>query len=78
MARARMPASGGGGRRCYKLEGGEEGEECAICLINLDVEGREELPCRHVYHAECLAGWRGTCAAKNLVQACPYCRAVFE
>ncbi len=67
-------------------EGGGEGdeeeaveEECAICLIDLGVEGgREELPCRHAYHAECLAAWRGACAAKNLVRACPYCRAVFE
>ena len=57
-------------------DGEEEGEEkddsevkCLVCQCQY--EGDEvltKLPCRHVFHSECVAGWL---ARKD---CCPYCR----
>lgn len=58
-----------GGGREYD---GKYRNRSPLCLISLEIEGREELSaCEHAFHAECLAGWRQTCETKKLVPACP-------
>ncbi|CAL9100719.1 unnamed protein product [Musa textilis] len=53
-------SSGGEGRRA----------ECAVCLCGLaDGDRVRRLPCRHVFHGECLEGW-----LHHLNLTCPLCR----
>ncbi|KAG6506955.1 E3 ubiquitin-protein ligase RHA2A-like [Zingiber officinale] len=43
---------------------------CAVCLCDLsDGDSVRRLPCRHVFHRECLDGWLG-----QLNLSCPLCR----
>ena len=47
----------------------DDGHECAICLLNYSVgEMVRQLPCQHLFHAECLSPW-----LRDHV-ACPMCR----
>lgn len=47
----------------------EEGDLCTICYCNFE-EGEEalELPCKHIYHPECIKTWLD----KN--DKCPVCK----
>ncbi|KAJ1380135.1 Zinc finger, RING-type [Sesbania bispinosa] len=52
-----------------KLQEGATMERCSICLMEFDV-GTEvsSMPCKHVYHHECLVQWLKTS------HVCPLCR----
>jgi hypothetical protein len=43
-------------------------KECSICLNQYGNKILAELPCRHVFHSECIKRW-----AQNYT-TCPYCR----
>lgn len=45
-----------------------EGEECPICLDNLNSKNTKTLPCNHKFHKLCLDTWL---KRKNI---CPLCR----
>ncbi|KAJ6438953.1 Pol-like protein [Purpureocillium lavendulum] len=50
-----------------------EGNDCAICLETLqDADVIRALPCKHVFHSECLLTW--AVARHN---SCPLCKAQF-
>ncbi|CAD5177750.1 unnamed protein product [Musa acuminata subsp. malaccensis] len=51
-------------------EVGDRRPECAVCLCSLaDGDRVRRLPCRHVFHGECLDGW-----LRQLNLSCPLCR----
>ncbi|KAJ8479515.1 hypothetical protein OPV22_023242 [Ensete ventricosum] len=51
-------------------EGEVRRAECAVCLCGLaDGDRVRRLPCRHVFHGECLEGW-----LHHLNLTCPLCR----
>ncbi|KAJ1380134.1 Zinc finger, RING-type [Sesbania bispinosa] len=52
-----------------KLQEGVTMERCSICLVEFD-DGIEvsSMPCKHVYHHECLVQWLKTS------HVCPLCR----
>ncbi|RCV32719.1 hypothetical protein SETIT_7G025900v2 [Setaria italica] len=55
--------------------GGEDGggcaaEECRVCLSRIRVgEATRRLPCRHVFHRDCVDRWLLSCK-----RTCPLCR----
>ncbi|CAJ1333436.1 unnamed protein product [Effrenium voratum] len=49
----------------------EDGEPCSICLCPLN-HGRQDLPCNHAFHEECLTQW--WLAAGKPYLSCPHCR----
>ena len=65
MAVEEAEAGGGGSRRA-----GLRGETCSVCLGELTAGERlKELPCGHVYHAECIGQWL------RRQRVCPLCKA---
>jgi E3 ubiquitin-protein ligase BIG BROTHER-like protein len=55
--------------RQYKHKKRSELEDCAICCcVIVDNHLVKDLPCNHLYHAECLSKW----LSKNT--ACPLCK----
>ena len=47
----------------------DDGHECAICLLHYSVgEMVRQLPCQHLFHAECLSPWLRD------HMTCPICR----
>ncbi|XP_070041245.1 E3 ubiquitin-protein ligase MPSR1-like [Nicotiana tomentosiformis] len=47
----------------------EEGVECAICLLEFEVDGEaKEMPCKHKYHVDCVDKWL------KINGSCPICR----
>jgi hypothetical protein len=52
-----------------KIEDGETNDMCVICQIVFDPEMEvTKMPCRHVYHKECIVQWLRTS------HMCPVCR----
>ncbi len=53
---------------------------CPICLEEGEEPGLlyKRLPCRHVFHAQCLMSWFSTQLRSNVQgqMTCPHCRAV--
>ena len=65
MAVEEAEAGGGCSRRA-----GLRGETCSVCLGELTAGERlKELPCGHVYHAECIGQWL------RRQRVCPLCKA---
>ncbi|KAI0500033.1 hypothetical protein KFK09_018241 [Dendrobium nobile] len=45
-------------------------EYCCVCLSSLEEgEGTRKLPCRHMFHRECVDRWLALCR-----RTCPLCR----
>jgi hypothetical protein len=48
----------------------DDGEEsCAVCLDGFEEGKAVVLPCRHIFHRECIGNWI------DLKTSCPVCRA---
>ena len=70
----------GGGTKEESEPEPEEPEECAICLLELSVDGEGGeatalLRCSHVFDAGCLQRWKDKCLEKGLRFTCAMCRA---
>jgi hypothetical protein len=53
------------------VDGAADKDECAICLDSIDDTDARNLPCRHVYHRECIKSLR----ERGVNDLCPECRA---
>ncbi|CAF0998153.1 unnamed protein product [Adineta steineri] len=53
-------------------------EDCTICLSSMEEENKcSLLPCKHVFHTECIHGWIDSDEERSL--ECPNCRKpIFE
>ncbi len=53
-------------------------EDCTICLLPMDKKNKcSVLPCKHIFHMECIHGWID--AEEETSLQCPICRqAIFE
>ncbi|XP_062185279.1 uncharacterized protein LOC133888907 [Phragmites australis] len=50
--------------------GGCPADECRVCLSRIRVgEATRRLPCRHVFHRDCVDRWLASCK-----RTCPLCR----
>lgn len=46
--------------------------ECPVCKNNIKIPDKMELPCKHVFHMECIQKWLATATGSS---TCPMCRA---
>lgn len=61
-------------------------DNCAICLDEIDPQSLFTLPCKHVFHKNCIKIWGAEKAKQNQTEldieesqfTCPYCRAVID
>lgn len=44
------------------------GKECSICLDDLSLGDHSILPCKHIFHDNCIRSWR------RYKRTCPLCR----
>ena len=68
--------AGAGGDSRRRSEGGEE---CAVCLTELDGEYDDvptTLQCGHRFHGSCLDLWAGKCGERQWETTCPMCRSI--
>jgi len=53
-------------------------EACPICYEPVAPADAASMPCNHVLHAHCGAGWAEACRAEGRVPNCPLCRGHLE
>ncbi|KAF6037512.1 hypothetical protein EB796_004184 [Bugula neritina] len=65
-----------GGKPAYFVPGKDgvlSHEECAICLTEMNINGKNhKLPCHHTFHEQCIKMWA------SYDRTCPLCRREFR
>jgi hypothetical protein len=51
--------------------------ECAICLANIN-NILPHLPCKHIFHIECILKWSKTQRSKHKKSSCPICKRKYD
>lgn len=58
------------GNKCHLHK--ENGEQCSVCLLQMNPQNSRRLDCSHTFHTNCLERW------KRRSHTCPMCRAPFD